>query len=137
MAHPAWWQVNGDLDQQGPGSDASTLRALAALPDVPDAPRIADLGCGPGRQTLALARATGGRIAALDILPPFLMRLRDRARRGGLERHIDLAQCDMGRPPLGDAGFDLDVHADAARIPPNEDFRRHSRERFSRAKLRL
>ena len=100
IAHAAWWQVNGELDQQGPGSDASTLRALAALPDLPDSPRIADLGCGPGRQTLALARATGGRVAALDLLPPFLKRLRDRARRARLESQICIAQCDMARPPL-------------------------------------
>ena len=45
------------LPQQGPGSDASTLRALRMLGELPDAPRVLDLGCGPGRQTLALARS--------------------------------------------------------------------------------
>ncbi|MBW2268921.1 MAG: methyltransferase domain-containing protein [Deltaproteobacteria bacterium] len=107
MAHPAWWLVNGDLDQQGPGSDASTLRALETLAELPSTPRIADMGCGPGRQTLALARATGGHIAALDLLPPFLKRLRTRAEGAGLADRIALVQSDMARPPFAASSFDL------------------------------
>ena len=34
MLHPVWWEINRELDQQGPGSDASTLRALSLLPPL-------------------------------------------------------------------------------------------------------
>ncbi len=107
MLHPVWWRVNGELDQQGPGSDASTLRALEALPQLPRTPRIVDMGCGPGRQSLALARATGGRVAALDLLPPFIKRLRARAERAGLSDRIAPSQGDMARPPFAANSFDL------------------------------
>lgn len=107
MFQPAWWQANGDLEQQGPGSDASTLRALDGIGPLPAEPRIADLGCGPGRQTVALAQATGATIVALDLMPPFLKKLRTRVAGSSVSGRVHIAQCDMARPPLAHASLDL------------------------------
>jgi len=84
------------LPQQGPGSDALTLEALRRLGPLPDAPRVLDLGCGSGRQTLALARALGGRVVAVDDHEPFLRELDARARAAGLSHVIETRLGDMG-----------------------------------------
>ncbi|NRA02079.1 MAG: hypothetical protein HRU00_05690 [Myxococcales bacterium] len=65
-----FWKLHQGLPKQGPGSDASTRRALALVPELPSAPRILDLGCGPGRQTLVLARETGGQLTELPDATP-------------------------------------------------------------------
>ena len=54
-----FWKLHVGLAKQGPGSDESTRRALALVPELPLAPKILDLGCGPGRQSLVLVRETG------------------------------------------------------------------------------
>ena len=72
------------LDQQGPGSEASTKKALELLPGLPDAPRILDIGCGPGRQTITLAQETGGKVVGVDLHQPFLDQLTASATAKGL-----------------------------------------------------
>jgi serine/threonine-protein kinase HipA len=95
------------LPQQAPGSDASTLRALARVPDLPPAPEILDLGCGPGRQTLALARATQGRVTAVDLAPEFLAELEARARTSGLLPRVQLRCRSIDALDFAPASFDL------------------------------
>ena len=46
----------GDLPRAGPGDNGSTARALGMIKGLPAEPRILDLGCGPGVQTLELCR---------------------------------------------------------------------------------
>ena len=43
------------MTRKGPGSEASTLRALGLCP-LPEHPAVADLGCGSGASALVLAR---------------------------------------------------------------------------------
>lgn len=121
MSAAAWWRLNGELEQQGPGSDASTLRALStlgSLADLPtDAPRILDMGCGPGRQSRALARATSGTVVALDRLPAFLEQLMRRSERAGLAERIRSVRGDMSRPPFALDSFDLVWSEGAVYIP--------------------
>jgi ubiquinone/menaquinone biosynthesis C-methylase UbiE len=76
------------LPRCGPGTNECTRRAYNALPNVPEDPHILDIGCGPGVQTLALARASHGKIVALDNHQPFLDTLSDSARKEGLADHI-------------------------------------------------
>ncbi|HEX5064646.1 MAG TPA: class I SAM-dependent methyltransferase [Myxococcota bacterium] len=99
--------LHAGLPQQGPGSDASTLRALALVLDLPAAPDVLDVGCGPGRQTLALARATGGRITAVDLSAAFLDEVARRARAAGLEGRIATRRESLDALALPDAAFDL------------------------------
>ena len=85
----AFWRIHRDLSKQGPGDDPTTLRALDLLRPLPSAPRILDLGCGPGRQTLALARATGGRVRAVDRIRPFLDQLDASVAAAGLADRVE------------------------------------------------
>jgi len=69
--------------------------------------RVLDLGCGPGRQSLVLARETGGLVTAIDQLPPFLEQLDERARAAKLSDHIITVQASMDDLPYEDESFDL------------------------------
>ena len=99
--------VFAPLAQWGPGSDASTLRALAALPAVPAAGCVLDLGCGPGRQTLALARATRANVIAVDVDAGALGRLADRAELAGLGDRIAVREASMLSPDVPVQSVDL------------------------------
>jgi SAM-dependent methyltransferase len=106
-AMEVFWKLHVGLPKQGPGSDESTRRALALIPGLPPAPAILDLGCGPGRQSLVLARETGGLVTAIDQLPPFLEQLDERAKAAQLSDHIITVQASMDDLPYEDGSFDL------------------------------
>jgi len=103
-----FWKLHEGLPMQGPGSDASTRRALSLVPGLRDEPDILDLGCGPGRQSIVLAAETGGRVTAIDALPPFLKQLDQRAQDAGLGDRITTRTASMGElSDYPDESFDL------------------------------
>lgn len=94
--------------RQGPGADDQTLLALnlASLPATEDL-RIADIGCGTGASTLALAQALRGQITAVDFLPEFLDDLVVRAGDNGVADSIQVLCGDMTALPFEDEELDL------------------------------
>ena len=62
-------------DRQGPGSEACTLKAFSYLKDLPNNPHIADLGCGTGSSSLAIAKHNKVQITAIDLFPQFIEKL--------------------------------------------------------------
>jgi ubiquinone/menaquinone biosynthesis C-methylase UbiE len=60
------------LERQGPGSPEVTLKALGFIENLTAASRIADIGCGTGGQTMALAQHTPGVITGIDLFPGFI-----------------------------------------------------------------
>jgi serine/threonine-protein kinase HipA len=95
------------LPRAGPGSDAATAEALGRLGRLPAEPRILDVGCGPGRQTLVLAGIPGARVAAVDVHAGALARLEAEARARGLAHKVEARSVDMRALPFADASFDL------------------------------
>lgn len=102
-------ELHAGLPRQAPGSAASTRRALSGLGLAPSSRplRLADMGCGPGAQTLELLQALPGVAAALDLMPEFISALRERATAAGLADRVAPLVADMARPPLPEAGCDL------------------------------
>jgi SAM-dependent methyltransferase len=100
-------ELHRDLSKQGPGSDASTLRALDALPDSRRIERILDAGCGPGRQTVALAEATGAQVVAIDIVPEFLSAARRRADEAGVGDRVECRAESMDLIDVDAGSIDL------------------------------
>ena len=93
--------------RKGPGSEASTLKALSMLDGLPPQPRIVDFGCGAGVASLVLARTTQGTITAVEIYQPFLQQLEALAANEGLTERIRTVEADMADPPFPDGSFDL------------------------------
>lgn len=102
-----FWEIHDGLPQQGPGDDASTRRALALVPPLPERAAILDVGCGPGRQTMALARLTGGTMTAVDTHQPFLDELERRGRAAGVADRIRTVNRSMSELDFPADSFDL------------------------------
>ncbi|MDL2232922.1 class I SAM-dependent methyltransferase [Ruminococcaceae bacterium OttesenSCG-928-L11] len=75
------------LHRQGPGSTEMTLRALNFV-ELPNDAHIADLGCGTGGQTMALAQNTAAGITGVDFIPAFIEVFNDNARQLSLHERV-------------------------------------------------
>ena len=104
-----FFDIQRGLPRQGPGADASTLHALSLCGPLPKRPAILDVGCGPGMQTVALAKAIDGdgRITAVDINEEYLGELRRRAHAAGVDDRIEILVGDMRALPVAPASFDV------------------------------
>jgi ubiquinone/menaquinone biosynthesis C-methylase UbiE len=76
------------LPRCGPGDNKSTRRAFNAIPKLPEPPYILDIGCGPGVQTIELAKLSKGKIIALDNHQAFLDKLMKKAKEKELLDYI-------------------------------------------------
>jgi len=94
------------LPRKGPGSEASTLRALSLCP-LPAHPRVADFGCGSGAATLVLARELRVPILALDADGTALDDLWAAAESQGLLPLVEPRPGDMADPGLAPGSLDL------------------------------
>jgi serine/threonine-protein kinase HipA len=88
-------RLHSGLPRQGPGSDETTAAALKRLPQIPTDARIYDLGCGPGRASLVLARILRQKIIAVDLQQGFLQQLSTSAAEQGLSDFIATEYGDM------------------------------------------
>lgn len=85
----AFFEVHRGLEREGPGSEATTLAALALCGELPSKPRIVDMGCGPGAPTVTLAKALpGARVVGVDTHRPFLAALVGRAKAAGVGARV-------------------------------------------------
>lgn len=95
------------LPRQSPGSDADTLAALALVPELPPAPRVADLACGTGAATLLLAERLQAPVTAIDQSRLFLAQLAQEATLRGLGDLVSPVLGDMAVPPIAEESLDL------------------------------
>jgi SAM-dependent methyltransferase len=106
--HPLFLSIYGSLPRQGPGSRDSTLRALSAVPDLGSSPRVLDVGCGSGAQTIVLAEALAeARITAVDKHLPFVAALNRQAEARGWKHRLVAQQGDMNQLDFPESSFDL------------------------------
>jgi predicted O-methyltransferase YrrM len=101
------YELFANLDRLAPGSPDTTRQALAMVPDLHARTRALELGCGCGAASLILAPALPGKLVALDVHPPFIARLRERAAALGLADRIDARVADMCKPGVEPHGIDL------------------------------
>jgi SAM-dependent methyltransferase len=95
------------LRRKGPGSEASTRKALAMFDGLLLLFRIVDFGCGAGPASLVLAQATYGIVTAVDVYPPYLQELEAIAANEAMTERIRTVAADMADPPFPDGSFDL------------------------------
>ncbi len=102
-----FYELFSGLPRQGPGSAASTRRALGLVPGVGPRTRVLDVGCGTGAQTLVLAESSPARIVAVDNHAPFIDALNGKARELGITDRLEARVADMRRLDFADGSFDL------------------------------
>ena len=95
------------LPRGGPGSAESTAKALNSIPPEWSRENILDIGCGPGAQTIELARLGGGNVIAADIYAPFLSALETRAENHGVSDTITTVNASMFELNFPDGSFDI------------------------------
>jgi len=100
-------QLYGSLPRAGPGDNASTRRALEMMDHLPPEPRILDVGCGPGMQTVELLRLSGGTVVALDLFPQMISRVQKTAEAAGFADRLDTIQADMNEMTFEPSSFDV------------------------------
>ena len=100
--------LHKNTSRQGPGSEADSQRALDILNLPNDRPlKVADIGCGTGASTLALAGRLNCEITAIDYSTEFLNTLRNRAIQMGLNEKIKVEQGSMTELPFDSDSLDL------------------------------
>lgn len=74
------------VEVENPLARATRSEAVVRQLEVRSGACVLDIGCGPGRVTLPLARAVGpqGQVIALDIQPQMLAKVREKADRENL-----------------------------------------------------
>jgi ubiquinone/menaquinone biosynthesis C-methylase UbiE len=77
------------------------------LKNLPENPRILDVGCGPGMQTVELAKLSGGQIVALDVHESVLEQLREAVKKEGVNDRIKAVKGDMCNLKFEDNSFDV------------------------------
>jgi SAM-dependent methyltransferase len=100
-------EVFEPLPRQGPGGIACTRRAVSLCRELPPSPRVLDLGCGAGAQTLHLASLIEGSILAIDRHPPLVERLRAKLEDRTVSGRVEARVADMSALDLPPASFDL------------------------------
>jgi SAM-dependent methyltransferase len=100
-------EIFGSLPRAGPGSSESTRRAYEMMPALPESPRILDIGCGPGAQTVDLLSISGGTVLALDVLPEMIERTKSHAARTLVAEGLEVLVQDMQEMDFPPASFDV------------------------------
>lgn len=102
---PAWLSVLVEMDN--PFTKVNRADTIIQLLNIKPGMRVLDIGCGPGRLTIPLAKAVGesGQVVALDIQEAMLNKVRDKANKEGLN-NIEYINLDIGKSHLTHQGFD-------------------------------
>jgi SAM-dependent methyltransferase len=95
------------LERQGPGSPEVTMKALSFIENLNDKSRIADIGCGSGGQTMALAQNAPGSIVGIDLFPIFIDLFNRNAAKLHLQDRVKGVVASMENLPFQEEELDL------------------------------
>jgi 2-polyprenyl-3-methyl-5-hydroxy-6-metoxy-1,4-benzoquinol methylase len=102
---PTWlaWMVERD----NPFTRTNQAASILGLLDLAPGMAVLDVGCGPGRLTVPVARQVGpqGEVVAMDLQPGMLKRAREKAQAAGLG-NIRFVQAGAGQGQLPRGRFD-------------------------------
>jgi len=103
-----FWEVHSGLKREAPGSEESTERALKKVILTGEEPVVLDIGCGPGDQTITIAKALRDvKVMAVDTHEPFLDELVKRADNARVLDRIEPLKVSMFDMPFPNEHFDL------------------------------
>lgn len=83
-----------------------TRKAFKLLPKL-DKPRILDVGCGSGVQTLELARLSKGEVLGIDINQSLIDEVSRKIEREGVSDRVKARTCSLFELDFPDESFDI------------------------------
>jgi len=98
--------IHKDMPRQGSGRNRYTKQAYDLIPPVKN-PKILDIGCGPGMQTIHLAKISKGTVIGIDIFEQYLDQLRHLIKEGHLEDRVKAVNQSMTDIQYPEQSFDI------------------------------
>lgn len=102
-----FFEIHKDLPREGPGSFKSTERAYNTIRMHLKQPKILDVGCGPGKQTIDLLNISDGEIIAVDNHKPFIDQLEEEIIKRNFASRITTKIGNMFNLDFSEEQFDL------------------------------
>jgi len=99
-------EVHKDMPRQGSGRDEYTEKAFEMIPVIKQ-PKILDIGCGPGMQTIKLAKLSDGEIIGIDIFQQYLDQLKVSIEKGNLKDRVKAVNQSMFEIKYPEEFFDI------------------------------
>ncbi len=89
-----FFEIHKDIPREGPGDNETTKQAFEVL-KLDRKIKLLDIGCGPGMQSIQLAKVVNGKVLATDVHNPFLDKLRKKVIEQNLSHKIDIENMSM------------------------------------------
>lgn len=102
-----FFELHSGNRREGPGCFQSTAHAFEYLHTLPEKPLILDVGCGPGEQTIDLAKISNGTIYAIDIHDSMLNALKVKIIENNLLNRIRVFNMSMDSMSFERKFFDV------------------------------
>jgi cyclopropane fatty-acyl-phospholipid synthase-like methyltransferase len=92
--HKLFFEIHENLPREGPGRFKYTKKAFELIPNLKN-PKILDIGCGPGDQTIHVAKLSDGEVIGIDNHQPYLDVLSEKIKKEKLENKIKAVNKSM------------------------------------------
>jgi len=99
-------EIHKDMPRQGSGRDEYTQKAFEMIPVIKQ-PKILDIGCGPGMQTIKLAKLSDGEIIGIDIFQQYLDQLKESIEKENLKDRVKAVKQSMFEIKYPEEFFDI------------------------------
>jgi ubiquinone/menaquinone biosynthesis C-methylase UbiE len=99
-------EIHKDMPRQGAGRDRYTQKAFEMIPKI-NQPKILDIGCGPGAQTIKLAKLSDGEVIGIDIVEQYLVQLRELIEKENLQDRVKAVNQSMTDIKYPEESFDI------------------------------
>jgi len=99
-------EIHKDMPRQGSGRNKYTQKAFEMIPKIKQ-PKILDIGCGPGMQTIKLAKLSGGEVIGIDIVDQYLDQLRESTKKEDLQERVKAVNQSMFEIRYPEEYFDI------------------------------
>jgi len=99
-------EIHKDMPRQGAGRDKYTQKAFEMIPTIKK-PRILDIGCGPGMQTIKLAKLSNGDVIGIDIVEQYLNQLNESIVKENLQDRVKAVNQSMFEIKYPEESFDI------------------------------
>jgi len=99
-------KIHKDMPRQGAGRNKYTQKAFEMIPTI-SRPKILDIGCGPGMQTIKLAKMSDGKVIGIDTAQQYLDQLQKLIQKENLQERVKAVNQSMFEIKYPEEYFDI------------------------------